>query len=76
MQGEGEKDSVGAELQGRDVGGGDSVVLRVVPLQVCVQVPSAATSQSDVITLNGSLGLDGQVLRVIWWGRGEKHIRS
>lgn len=63
-KGEVEGDGEGVDLETRDVGG-DRVILGVKPLQACVQEARRPACQSDVISLDGSTGLNGHLLRMI-----------
>lgn len=64
------RDGVAAQLETRHVVS-DCLIQRIQPLQVCVEVASGPTSQSDVIPLDGCSRLNGNFLRVIWCDKVE-----
>ena len=64
MQMERERNGVVAELQTRHVGC-DRLIRRVQPPQICVEVASCPTGQSDVISLDRFPRLDGNLPGVV-----------
>lgn len=62
-----------AELETGHVGS-DRLIQRIQPLQVCVEVASSPTGQSDVMSLDGLPRLDCDFFRVIYCDNSRDHL--